>query len=53
MQPTQLSLMPEQLPAPMAQLLAQLPDAQVAAAVALLARLLAKTTTAPEASGDE
>lgn len=45
MQPTQLSLLPEQVPAPPAQLLAQLPETQVAAAVELLARLLAAAAT--------
>ena len=43
MQPVQLSLMPEQVPAPAPTLLAQLPDRQVAAAVAVLADLIAKT----------
>ena len=42
MQPTQLSLMPEQTPAPAAALVEQLPAAQVAAAVGLLAHLIAK-----------
>ena len=44
MQPVQLSLMPDQLPAPPAVLIAELPAEQVAAAVALLAHLIAKTT---------
>jgi hypothetical protein len=43
-QPVQLSLMPEQVPAPAATLIAQLPEPQVAAAVALLAHLIVKTT---------
>lgn len=43
MQPVQLSLMPEQVPAPAPRVLAQLPDQQVAAAVAVLATLIAKT----------
>jgi hypothetical protein len=42
-QPVQLSLMPEQVPAPTPNVLAQLPDQQVAAAVAVLASLIAKT----------
>ena len=42
MQPTQLSLMPDQLPAPAVALVEQLPAPQVAAAVGLLARLIAK-----------
>jgi hypothetical protein len=41
-QPTQLSLMPDQLPPPPAALVEQLPAAQVEAAVGLLARLIAK-----------
>ena len=45
MQPVQLSLMPEQVPAPAPALLAQLPDRQVTAAVAMLADLIAKTVT--------
>jgi hypothetical protein len=44
-QPTQLSLMPEQLPAPPASLLDQLPEAPLAAAIAALAGLIAKTVT--------
>jgi hypothetical protein len=35
--------MPEQVPAPAPNVLAQLPDQQVAAAVAVLASLIAKT----------
>jgi hypothetical protein len=42
-QPVQLSLMPEQVPTPAPSVLAQLPDRQVAAAVAVLATLIAKT----------
>jgi hypothetical protein len=42
-QPVQLSLMPEQFPAPPAMLIVELPVQQVAAAVALLAHLIAKT----------
>jgi hypothetical protein len=55
MQPVQLSLLPDQVPAPPPALLAQLPDPQVAAAIALLAGLIAKAATAlmPEAAGDE
>jgi hypothetical protein len=44
MQPTQLSLLPDQVPAPPPNLLAQLPEQQVAAAVSLLARLIAKAS---------
>ena len=43
MQPVQLSLMPEQVPAPVPSVLAQLPDQQVAVAVAVLAHLIART----------
>lgn len=43
MQPVQLSLIPDLVPAPPAVLIAELPVQQVAAAVALLARLIAKT----------
>jgi hypothetical protein len=49
-QPVQLSLMPEQFPAPPAVLIAELPAQQVAAAVALLAHLIAKTAD-PELAG--
>ena len=59
MQPVQLSLIPEQVPAPVPGVLAQLPDQQVAAAVAVLATLIANTvnpTLVPgvdeEASGE-
>jgi hypothetical protein len=59
-QPAQLSLLPDQVPAPPPTLLAQLPEAQVAVAVTLLAHLIVKAA-APgalsmpemEASGDE
>lgn len=57
MQPTQLSLLPEQLPAPPRALIDQLPDPQVEAAMSLLACLIAKaaeTTSAAAAEvGDE
>ena len=59
MQPVQLSLMPDWFPAPPAVLIAELPAQQVAAAVALLAHLIAKTAEpdlAPPAgteAGDE
>ena len=57
MQPTQLSLLPEQLPAPPQALIDQLPDPQVEAAMSLLACLIAKaaeTTSAAAAEvGDE
>jgi hypothetical protein len=41
-QPVQLSLLPDQVPAPPAMLAAQLPDADLAAAVTLLACLIAR-----------
>ena len=56
MQPVQLSLLPGQVPAPLPDLIGQLPQNDVAAAVALLAALIAKVagTTAAEAeAGDE
>lgn len=55
MQPAQLSLLPDQVPAPPPDLLAQLPREQVAAAIELLARLLANATqtTTWEVTGDE
>jgi hypothetical protein len=58
-QPTQLSLMPDQLPPPPAALVEQLPATQVEAAVGLLARLIAKAAdpsaaqAAQKAGGDE
>jgi hypothetical protein len=41
-QPVQLSLLPDLVPAPPVMLLAQLPDVHVAAAVMLLAGLIAR-----------
>lgn len=55
MQPVQLSLMPEQVPAPPDTLIAELPEPQIAAVVAALAALIAKAAApgpGPEA-GDE
>ena len=54
MQPVQLSLLPDQVPAPPPDLIGQLPEDNVAAAVALLAALIARAQApaAPEA-GDE
>lgn len=46
MQPVQLSLLPDQVPAPPQDLLAQLPQPQVSAAITLLAHLIAKTAAA-------
>jgi hypothetical protein len=56
-QPTQLSLLPDQLPPPPAAGIDHLPDPQVQAATVLLARLIAKaaetTSAAEEEAGDE
>jgi hypothetical protein len=54
-QPTQLSLLPGQVPAPPPMLLARLPEPQVAAAIGLLARLIATAATADvgEVAADE
>jgi len=58
-QPVQLSLMPEQIPAPPVALVEQLPTVQMAAAVGLLAGLIARAAEASavragrEAGGDE
>ena len=52
MQPVQLSLLPDLVPAPPVTLLAQLPDAHVAAAVMLLAGLIARAA-APDATTPE
>jgi hypothetical protein len=41
-QPVQLSLLPDQVPAPPVMLIAQLPDVHVTAAVMLLAGLIAR-----------
>jgi hypothetical protein len=40
-QPVQLSLVPDQVPAPLPSLLGQLPPPQVQAAITMLARLIA------------
>jgi hypothetical protein len=42
MQPAQLSLLPEQIPAPVPDLIGQFPGPQVEAAMALLALLIAR-----------
>jgi len=56
-QPVQLSLLPEQVPAPLPDLIGQLPEEDVAAAVALLAGLIARAQAAGVAgtagAGDE
>ena len=48
MQPAQLSLLPDQVPAPASNLLAQLPESQVAAAIGELARLIATAAQTSE-----
>ena len=57
MQPVQLSLLPDQVPAPLPDLIGQLPEEDVAAAVALLAGLIARAQAAGVAgtaeAGDE
>ena len=45
MQPVQLSLLPEQVPAPLPELIGQLPEDNVAAAVARLAAVIARAPT--------
>jgi hypothetical protein len=56
-QPVQLSLLPEQVPAPLPELIGQLPEDNVAAAVALLAAVIARAQTAAsvtaQVAGDE
>jgi hypothetical protein len=51
-QPVQLSLMPDQVPAPPPDLIGQLPAPQVQAAMTLLALLIAKAA-AGDAAGSE
>ncbi len=46
MQPAQLSLMPEQIPAPPPDVIVSLPQTRVAAAVRVLARLIAQAAAA-------
>ncbi len=53
MQPTQLSLLPDQLPPPPAAVIDHLPDLQVEAAMLLLARLIAKAAETTSAAGEE
>ena len=52
MQPVQLSLLPEEVPAPLATLIAQLPQDDVAAAITLLAALIAKMAAAGVSGGE-
>ncbi len=55
MQPVQLSLLPDQVPAPLPDLIGQLPGPQLEAAVSLLAGLIARAqaATAAAEAGDE
>ena len=55
MQPVQLSLLPDQVPAPLPAVTGQLPGPQVDAAVTLLAGLIAKAagTAAAGAGADD
>ena len=55
MQPVQLSLLPEQVPAPLPELIGQLPGPEEEAAVTLLAGLIARARAAAGAAeaGDE
>ena len=50
MQPVQLSLLPEQVPAPLPELIGRLPQDDVAAALALLAGLIARMAV-PDGTG--
>ena len=52
MQPVQLSLLPDPVPAPLPYLLARLPGSQVTAAIMLLAGLIARAGQ-PEVTEDE
>jgi hypothetical protein len=51
-QPVQLSLLPEEVPAPLPELISQLPEEEVTEAVGLLAGLIARTQAA-KGAGDE
>jgi hypothetical protein len=44
-QPTQLSLLPDQVPTPPVNIIDELPDPDVAAALAMLARLIAQAAS--------
>jgi hypothetical protein len=50
-QPTQLSLLPDQVPAPPAELASQLPATSRSAATAILARLIAQAVRATPGPG--
>lgn len=53
MQPAQLSLLPDQLPAPPRLVSAQLPEDQVSQAIRLLARLIARAAADHSGGNDE
>ena len=54
MQPVQRSLIPEQIPAPLPEVIVSLPEVRVAAAIRVLARLIARAAAAAMAgAGDE
>ncbi len=53
MQPVQLSLLPEEGPAPLAALIGRLPENDVAAAVTLLAVLIARKAAGTGVTGGE
>lgn len=54
MQPAQLSLMPEQIPAPPPSVIGSLPETGVTAAIKILARLIAHAAAATmTGAGDE
>jgi len=50
-QPVQLSLLPEQVPAPLSDLIGELPGPQVETALTLLAGLIAKAASVAGAAG--
>ncbi len=52
MQPVQLSLLPDQVPAPPPALIGHFPAVQVEAALVLLARLIAKAAGTVGGTGD-
>lgn len=53
-QPAQLSLMPEQIPAPLPEVIVSLPETGVTAAIMILARLIASAAAATVTeTGDE
>jgi hypothetical protein len=54
MQPVQLSLLPEEYPAPPLAVVCQLPETEVAEAIRVLAHLIAKAATGVDGvAGDE